>query len=166
VARTFLGLGSNLGDRLGHLRNGLRHLDRGDVAVVDVSGVWETQPLGGPHQDPYLNIVAEVRTGLDAVALLARCQAAEVAEGRERHERWGARPLDVDILLIEGLTIDHPDLQVPHPRLWDRRFVLAPLAELAPELVPKVALTEAEGEVHRLGTLGELPVDPTASPRQ
>lgn len=165
-ARTFLGLGSNQGDRLAHLRRGLHHLDGGDVSVTDVSGVWETEPVGGPTQEAFLNLVAEIRTSLDPGALLARCQEAEAAEGRERTERWGPRTLDVDILLIEGVTVDEPDLRVPHPRMWERRFVLAPLAELAPHLVPEVALAEAEGDVRRLGSLGDLDARPTSGPRQ
>lgn len=156
MPRGFLGLGSNVGDRLAHLRLGLAHLHGEGVEVTGVSGVWETEPVGGPDQGPFLNLVAEVETDLEPRALLARAQQAEVAEGRVRHERWGPRTLDVDIIHIEGVTVDEPDLQVPHPRMWQRRFVLAPLRELAPGLVPEASVKAAEGEVERLGDLDEV----------
>lgn len=156
MLRAYLSLGSNLGDRARHLRSGLRHLDGDGVAVVNVSSVWETDPVGGPDQGRYLNLVAEVTADGTARELLERCQAAEAAAGRVRAERWGPRTLDVDVVLIEGATVDEPDLQVPHPRMWERRFVLAPLAEVAPHAVPGEALATAEGTATRLGRLGDL----------
>jgi 2-amino-4-hydroxy-6-hydroxymethyldihydropteridine diphosphokinase len=77
------------------------------------------------------------------------CRRAEAAAGRIREERWGARTLDVDVLLVGDLVVDEPDLVVPHPRLWERRFVLAPLADLAPEIVPAAAVAAADGDVTR-----------------
>jgi 2-amino-4-hydroxy-6-hydroxymethyldihydropteridine diphosphokinase len=152
VTRAFLGLGSNLGDRLAHLRaavGGLRD-------IVAVSSVFETAPVGGPDdQGPYLNLVVELDTPLDPRGLLAVCQQAEVAAGRVREVRWGPRTLDVDVLWVDGEIVDEPDLQVPHPRMWERRFVLAPLAELAPDLVPDALLEGAEGDVRRLGALDD-----------
>jgi 2-amino-4-hydroxy-6-hydroxymethyldihydropteridine diphosphokinase len=153
VTRAFLGLGSNLGDRLAHLRaavDGLRD-------VVAVSSVYETAPIGGPDdQGPYLNLVVELDTPLDPWGLLTVCQQAEADAGRVREVRWGPRTLDVDVLWVDGEIVDEPDLQVPHPRMWERRFVLAPLAELAPDLVPDALLEGAEGDVRRLGALGEV----------
>jgi len=143
--RAFVGLGSNLGDRLGHLRRAVAGLPD----VVAVSPVYETDPVGGPAQGPYLNVVVELETDLDPFALLDACRRVEAAAARERGPRWGARTLDADVLLVGDLVVDEPDLTVPHPRMWARRFVLAPLADLAPDLVPSEALAAATGEVTR-----------------
>jgi 2-amino-4-hydroxy-6-hydroxymethyldihydropteridine diphosphokinase len=130
--RAFLGLGSNLGDRRAHLRRAVAAL--GEVAAV--SGLYETDPVGGPPgQGPYLNLVVELATGAGPRRLLERARELEAGAGRVRGERWGPRTLDVDVLLVGDLVVDEPDLVVPHPRMWERGFVLAPLAELAPELV-------------------------------
>ena len=152
MTRAFLGLGSNLGDRAARLREAVAALDD----VVGVSPVFETDPVGGPEQGAYLNLVVELDTALDARALLGRCAALEQAADRVREERWGPRTLDVDVLWIDGVVVDEPDLQVPHPRLWQRRFVLAPLAALAPALVDAAAVAAAEGEVRELGALGDV----------
>jgi 2-amino-4-hydroxy-6-hydroxymethyldihydropteridine diphosphokinase len=151
VTRAFLGLGSNLGDRLSHLRRAVRSLDD----VVAVSPLYETDPVGGPEQDAFLNLVVELDTALDARGLLGRCAALEAAAERVREVRWGPRTLDVDVLWVDGEVVDEPDLQVPHPRMYERRFVLAPLRDLAPDLVDAAALAAAEGEVRRVGDLGE-----------
>jgi len=130
--RAFVALGSNLGDRWGYLRGGLALLPD----VVAVSPVYETGPVGGPPgQGPYLNLVAELRTAATPRELLAVAQRAETAAGRTRPARWGPRTLDVDILLVGELVVEEADLQVPHPRMWERGFVLVPMADLAPELV-------------------------------
>jgi 2-amino-4-hydroxy-6-hydroxymethyldihydropteridine diphosphokinase len=130
--KAFVGLGSNLGDRMAYLRAGLTYLPD----VVAVSPVYETEPVGGPSgQDRYLNIVAELWSSASPRQLLEAGQRAEVAAGRAREVRWGPRTLDVDVLLVGALTVDEPDLEVPHPRMWERGFVLVPLADLAPELV-------------------------------
>ncbi|HMS88074.1 MAG: 2-amino-4-hydroxy-6-hydroxymethyldihydropteridine diphosphokinase [Acidimicrobiales bacterium] len=142
--RAFLSLGSNLGDRRRLLVEAIGSLG---PSVVAVSSVYETEPVGGPDQGRFLNVVVELATALPPRDLLAVCHRLESAAGRVRTERWGPRTLDVDIVWIDGVTVDEPDLQVPHPRMWDRRFVLAPLAELAPELVPEGALRDATGTV-------------------
>jgi len=148
--RAFLGLGSNVGDR----RQVLRQAVAGLPDVVGVSAVYETDPVGGPpDQPPYLNVVVELHTVRTPRALLELGQELEEAAGRVRAERWGPRTLDVDVLLVGDRQVDEPDLIVPHPRMYDRRFVLAPLADLAPDLVPTGWEDRAEGEVHRLGTL-------------
>jgi 2-amino-4-hydroxy-6-hydroxymethyldihydropteridine diphosphokinase len=150
VSRAFLGLGSNLGDRRHYLREAVESLP----GVVAVSPVYETDPVGGPAgQDKYLNIVVEIDTDLPPRRLLAICHRLESAAGRVRAERWGPRTLDVDILWMDGVTADEPDLQVPHPRMGERRFVLAPLRDLAPELVPAAQLARADGQVALLGPL-------------
>jgi 2-amino-4-hydroxy-6-hydroxymethyldihydropteridine diphosphokinase len=130
--RAFVALGSNLGDRWANLRAGLAELPD----VVAASPVYETEPVGGPPgQGHYLNMVAELFTAATPLELLVAAQRAEVAAGRVRTVRWGPRSLDVDILLVGDLTVDVPALQVPHPRMWQRGFVLVPLADLAPEIV-------------------------------
>lgn len=145
MTRAFLGLGSNLGDRRRFLREALETL--GPV-VRAVSPVYETDPVGGPSgQGAFLNLVAQVAIDWSPRELLAVCQRLESAADRVRSERWGPRTLDVDILWIDGVEMDEPDLTIPHPRMFERRFVLAPLADLAPELVPPDALLHASGQV-------------------
>lgn len=121
--------------------------------VVAVSPVYETEPVGGPRQGPFLNIVVELDTSLDARRLLDRCRELEAAAERVREERWGPRTLDVDVLWVDGEIVDEPDLRVPHPLMWERRFVLAPLADVAPDLVPAALLDGAEGSVRKIGAL-------------
>ena len=152
--RAFIGLGSNLGDRAAHLRAGAEGLAAaGDV--VAVSPLYETEPVGGPEgQGPYLNVVVELATADSPRRLLERCRAVEEAAQRVRAERWGPRTLDADVLWVEGVVVDEPDLAVPHPRLWERRFVLQPLADLAPDLVTSDQLRAAGGRVSRVGSLG------------
>jgi 2-amino-4-hydroxy-6-hydroxymethyldihydropteridine diphosphokinase len=106
-----------------------------DVEVVAVSRVYETASVGGPEQADYLNAVVAVETGLSPRALLALAQRIERHAGRVRTERWGPRTLDVDVLTVGDERVDEPDLQVPHPRMYDRAFVLAPLADVAPDAV-------------------------------
>lgn len=149
MARAFLGLGSNLGDRRVLLAEAVAALPD----VVRVSPVYETEPVGGPEQGAYLNLVVELDTALGARELLAEAQRCEQAAHRVRAERWGPRTLDVDVLWVEGEEVDAPDLQVPHPRLWQRRFVLAPLRDLAPDLVSAEAVAAAEGDVVEAGPL-------------
>jgi len=148
--RAFLGLGSNLGDRRRYLTEAVQSL----TGRAAVSCVYETDPVGGPSgQQPYLNCVVELVTPLTPRQLLGICHRLESAAGRVRADRWGPRSLDVDVLLVGDLQVAEPDLVVPHPRMWERRFVLAPLAELAPELVPDRLLAQAEGRVVALGPL-------------
>jgi 2-amino-4-hydroxy-6-hydroxymethyldihydropteridine diphosphokinase len=138
--RAFLGLGSNLGDRWQYLRDGVAALPD----VVAISPVYETDPVGGPAgQGPYLNFVVELDTARSPRELLAAAQAAEAAAHRVRRERWGPRPLDVDVLLVGDQVVNDPDLVIPHPRMWERAFVLVPLADLAPDLVgDRIAFAE------------------------
>jgi 2-amino-4-hydroxy-6-hydroxymethyldihydropteridine diphosphokinase len=155
ATRAFLGLGSNLGDRVRYLREAVATL--ADLGPTRVSPVYETAPVGGPPgQDPFLNLVAEVHTERTPRELLGVCHRLEAAAGRVREERWGPRTLDVDVLWVDGVTVNEDDLVVPHPRLWDRRFVVAPLHDLAPDLVDPVALDDATGAVECLGPLDEL----------
>jgi 2-amino-4-hydroxy-6-hydroxymethyldihydropteridine diphosphokinase len=145
VNRAYLGLGSNLGDRLGALQaavDGMRAAD--GVRVVAISRVYETAPVGGPEQGPYLNAVVAIDSDIDARALLALAQQLEAAAHRVRTVRWGPRTLDVDVLWVDGERLDDPELTVPHPRMWERAFVLVPLADVAPDLVEGKAAAGAD----------------------
>lgn len=136
AVRAHLGIGSNLGDRLAHLQAAVDALAaHPDVHVTAVSGVYETVPVGGPVQGEYLNAIVAVDTELAPRELLALAQRIEAAAGRERAERWGPRTLDVDVLLYGDQRVDEPELSIPHPRMHERGFVLAPLRDVAPELV-------------------------------
>jgi 2-amino-4-hydroxy-6-hydroxymethyldihydropteridine diphosphokinase len=148
VTRAFLGLGSNLGDREALLGEAVDRL----VAVgrAGVSPLYETDPVGGPEQGAYLNLVVELDTDLSPRQLLAVAQRLEQAAERVREQRWGPRTLDVDVLWVDGTTVSDDDLEVPHPRMWERRFVLAPLRDLAPDLVSAEQVASAVGEVRRL----------------
>ncbi len=142
--RVVLGLGSNLGDRRRVLREAVDSLP----GVTAVSGLYETDPVGGPPgQQPYLNLVVVLESGLTARQLLGMCHRIESAAGRVRAERWGPRTLDIDILWIDGETVDEPDLEIPHPRMWQRRFVLVPLHDVAADLLPDGWEEHAEGWV-------------------
>ena len=142
--RAFLGLGSNLGDREAHLRHAIGRIPD----VVKISSIWETRPVGGPEdQEPHLNCVVQLSTDRTARQLLNVCREREDDAQRVRKERWGPRTLDVDVLWIDGEVVDQHDLIVPHPRMFERDFVLVPLGELAPDLMPEGYETPAESEV-------------------
>lgn len=129
----FLALGSNLGDREHYLRFAVTELG----GVVAMSQVFETEPVGGPDgQDAYLNMVVKVETVLDPYELISRCQRIEGDAQRQRAVHWGPRTLDIDLLFYDDVHIDSDGLTIPHPRIFERRFVLAPLSEVAPELCP------------------------------
>jgi 2-amino-4-hydroxy-6-hydroxymethyldihydropteridine diphosphokinase len=155
TVRAFLSLGSNLGDRTTHLRRAVDQLRAGnDPVVTAVSPVYETEPVGGPDdQGAFLNLVVELAvTGpVDPYRLLEQCHRLEAAAGRVRAVRWGPRTLDADVIWIDGVALDDPELTVPHPRWRERRFVLAPLADLAPDLVGADDLAGAGGEVRVVG---------------
>jgi pantoate--beta-alanine ligase len=146
--RSFLGLGANLGDREGALREAVAALPD----VVAVSPVYETDPVDSPEgSPPYLNAVVELASELRPRQLLDVAGRLEAALGRVRTGLNAPRTLDVDVLLAGNEVVDEPDLVVPHPRMRERRFVLAPLADLAPDLVPPEDLAAAGGEVRRSG---------------
>ena len=133
--RAYLGIGSNLGDRLATLQSAVDGLGAADgITVVGVSAVYETAPVGGPEQGDFLNAVIAVDTVLSARGLLGVAQRLEQAARRVRTERWGPRTLDVDVLLVGTTELHEPDLEVPHPRMWERDFVMVPLADLDPTL--------------------------------
>jgi len=137
VTRAYLGIGSNLGDRAAYLQLAVDQLAaEPGVTVVAVSPVYETDPVGGPAQDDFLNAVVAVDVELDPRRLLDVALAIEQVAHRVRVERWGPRTLDVDVLIHGEARVSEPDLEIPHPRMWERAFVLAPLHDVAPEQVP------------------------------
>jgi 2-amino-4-hydroxy-6-hydroxymethyldihydropteridine diphosphokinase len=130
VTLAYVGLGSNLGDREATIRRAAEL-----VGATRLSGIRETEPWGYVDQPRFLNAVAEVETHLDAQAFLVHLLDVERRLGRERiGPRWGPRTIDLDLLLFGEERIDEPGLQVPHPRLFERVFVLEPLADLVPDL--------------------------------
>lgn len=127
----FIALGSNLEDRAAHIRGALEELGQLDgIHVIACSALHETEAVDGPPQPRYLNAVAELGTELSPYELLERMQEIERQHGRERTERNGPRTLDLDLLIFRDHVIDDPHLQVPHPRMWQRAFVMQPLAEI------------------------------------
>ncbi|APG28301.1 2-amino-4-hydroxy-6-hydroxymethyldihydropteridine diphosphokinase [Syntrophotalea acetylenivorans] len=137
MVTAFLGLGANLGDRLGSLRGARQALDKlPGITVVKSSALYETVAVGGPPgQDAYLNAVLEITTTLSADKLLENCLAVEKQFGRERLIYHGPRTLDIDLLFFSHLVCEDRDLTLPHPRLHLRAFVLIPLRDLAPEML-------------------------------
>jgi 2-amino-4-hydroxy-6-hydroxymethyldihydropteridine diphosphokinase len=154
VSRAYFSLGSNLGDRGEHLRQGVATVTADDPSRL--SRVYQTAPVGGVPQDDFWNLIVEVTTKLAPRELLARAQHAEALAQRRRDLRWGPRTLDVDIVWIDGVVRHEPDLLVPHPRMAERNFVLVPLRELRPDLVSDDDLARARGAVAVVGTLEEL----------
>jgi len=131
--RAVLGLGSNQGDRLATLQGAVDALaSTPGVVAVAVSGVFETDPIGGPEQPDFLNAVVVVDTTLPAGELLERAQVIEQQHDRVRAERWGPRTLDIDVVAFGDIVIDEPDLVIPHPRAARRPFVLVPWAQADP----------------------------------
>jgi 2-amino-4-hydroxy-6-hydroxymethyldihydropteridine diphosphokinase len=159
----YLGLGSNVGDREGHLRAAIELLREHEISVEGVSSLYETEPVGEILDQPdFLNAVARIATGLEPEGLLDACKAIEVEQGRMfGGPRHGPRPLDIDLLLLGDLELRTDRLTLPHPEVTRRRFVLMPLLELDPELAlpDGTRLSEAlqrlgRGErVERVGSL-------------
>jgi len=135
MKKAYIALGSNLGNRLENLKHSLKLLstERG-ITVTAISAVYETEPVGGPGQGPFLNACAKVRTRLTPTILLLEMLDVENNMGRVREERWGPRLIDLDLLVYDRTTISSPLLELPHPRLVERDFVLIPLADIAPNL--------------------------------
>jgi len=134
-----IALGSNLGDRLANLRAAVAELEARGISVLQRSGVWETPPVPA-DQPPYLNAALVTETALAPLSLLAELKAIEHYLGRRPERRWGPRPIDLDILFYGDSRIDLPDLQVPHPRILERAFVLAPLSDVWPGGLPVLGI--------------------------
>jgi 2-amino-4-hydroxy-6-hydroxymethyldihydropteridine diphosphokinase len=152
-----LSLGGNEGDVMKAFRLALDSLAATPgVEVIARSRVWRTPPWGKTDQPDFLNMAAALRTRLSARALLERCQDIEREGGRQRHERWGPRTLDIDIITFGDAAINEPELVVPHPRAAERAFVLAPLAEIAPDA--RIGGARVADMLARLGLGGAQPL--------
>lgn len=130
----YLGLGSNVGQREEMLQTAIDRLHSPELRILRVSSVYETEPQGRRNQRWFLNLVAEARTDLFPRQLLGRIARIERQLGRRRMLANGPRTIDIDILFFGGVIVETPELTIPHPRLAERRFVLAPMVELAPDL--------------------------------
>ncbi|MGH9322822.1 MAG: 2-amino-4-hydroxy-6-hydroxymethyldihydropteridine diphosphokinase [Vicinamibacteria bacterium] len=139
MVRVFLGLGSNEGSPLEQIDEALRELPQRGVALVRASSRYRTEPVGGPPQPWYVNAVAEVGFRGAPSELLWICRTIESHHGRRRVVENGPRTLDLDILLFSDLELESSELAIPHPRFRDRRFVLVPMVEIAPEVVDPVS---------------------------
>jgi 2-amino-4-hydroxy-6-hydroxymethyldihydropteridine diphosphokinase len=157
----YLGLGSNLGDRLATLQRAVDLLGA-ELGIVPTrcSRVWETDPVGGPPQPDFLNVVLRVEVDLEPNDLLASCRHVEAALGRVRDVRWGPRTIDIDVLLIDAVEIDEPELTVPHPRMLERAFVLMPLLEIEPDPVLPDGTRVADARLGPHAAGGVRPVAP------
>jgi 2-amino-4-hydroxy-6-hydroxymethyldihydropteridine diphosphokinase len=157
---SYIALGSNLGDRLEHLRSGAQLLEAHQgIRITGKSRIFETEPVGGPdNQGAYLNAVVRLKSRFTARDLLNILLETELQRGRVRNERWGPRTLDLDLLIHGSETIDEPGLIVPHPRLHERAFVLDPLADLAADLeIPGLGLLVKSLQA-RVGSEGVWPI--------
>lgn len=154
----YVGIGSNAGDRAAFCRRAVASIEADpQIRVTKASSLYETSPLGGPPQRSFINLVVKIDTDLDARGLLDATQAIETKLGREPSDiHWGPRVVDLDILLFGEEKLSEPDLEIPHPRMTQRRFVLVPLLEIEPEAGDPWGtryahvLDEAEGEVELL----------------
>ncbi|AOY76315.1 2-amino-4-hydroxy-6-hydroxymethyldihydropteridine diphosphokinase [Clostridium formicaceticum] len=135
MAKGYLGLGSNMGDKKEYLDQAIEQINQHpSITVKKVSSYYETDPIGYTEQDVFLNVVVEIDTSLSPYELLAYCNEIEELLKRKRIIRWGPRTIDVDVLLYENYTSDDEKLTVPHPRMWKRAFVMIPLYEIAKDI--------------------------------
>ena len=153
-----IGLGSNMGDKAANIRQAIELLnDAGDIRLVRTSRFYRTPPWGVLDQDWFVNACIAVATELAPHDLLARCLGVENEMRRVRHERWGPRVIDVDVLTYRDISLDTLELTVPHPRIAERAFVLLPLKDIAPDLV-----VSGHSLDHWLGKLDTAGVEPIA----
>jgi 2-amino-4-hydroxy-6-hydroxymethyldihydropteridine diphosphokinase len=158
VTVSFVGVGSNVGERERFCRRAIAELDAAEgIKVTQISSLYETSPVGGPPQRSFVNAVAKIETEMSPRELLETCKAIEASLGREPAGiRWGPRVADLDILTYGDSKVNEPDLEIPHPRIVDRRFVLVPLLEIEREATDPWGkrysdwLDQAEGEVELL----------------
>lgn len=135
IHQVFIALGSNIGDRAGYLNQAIALLnDHVNIDVIRRSSIYETEPVGYLDQAAFLNMVICIQTSLEPQKLLEVTQSIECQCGRERDVRWGPRTIDLDILLFDQENMEMETLSIPHPRMWERAFVIVPLLELAPAL--------------------------------
>ncbi|MGH2808611.1 MAG: 2-amino-4-hydroxy-6-hydroxymethyldihydropteridine diphosphokinase [Actinomycetota bacterium] len=158
MTTAFIGIGSNVGDREAFVRRGVEEIGESDgITVEKISSLYATAPIGGPPQRSFINLVVKIDTTLSPRELLETLQAIEQRIGREPSDiRWGPRVVDLDILTVGDEKVSEPDLEIPHPRMTQRRFVLVPLLEIEPDAADPWgtryadSLDEAEGDVEHL----------------
>ncbi len=139
MTEVYIGFGSNLGNRQNNINTALEILGNlNGVEVVKISSIIETEPVGGPKQDKFLNGVVKIKTSFSPEELLENLQAIENQLGRKRKVQFGPRTIDLDILLYGDKIIRSKELEIPHPRILEREFVMGPLKEIAPEVVEKI----------------------------
>lgn len=153
--KSFLSLGTNEGNKEKNLRKALKLLKgHSEIEIINISSVYETEPWGGVKQPSFYNIAVEIETTLDPEALLQACQDIEDKLGRKRLIHWGSRTMDIDILSYQQVRIKSERLNLPHPYMEMREFVLAPLREIAPDFVlssgKSVSQTKGEGKIKKL----------------
>lgn len=134
----YIGIGSNLGDREDNCERAIKLLEAGDIKVEKRSSMIETEPWGAEDQPKFINMAVEIETDLEPVELLSLLKKIECEIGRRPAERWGPRIIDLDILLYDDLIIKMPKLEIPHPHIAEREFVLKPLSEIAPDKIHPV----------------------------
>ncbi len=133
----FIGLGSNLGEREKNCEEAIRLIGESGITVVSRSSMYETEPWGVKDQPMFINMVICVQTEREPSELLRALKDVEKKMGRNETKKWAPRIIDLDILLYDDITVDEPDLKIPHPYMFDREFVIKPLSEIAPEVVKK-----------------------------
>ena len=147
----YIGFGSNIGDRLTHIQNAIRALSKTEgITLQKISSVYKTDPVGYEAQAQFLNGVVAIQTHLPPLSLLHTLKNIETAIGRQHRIRWGPREIDLDILIYGDLCLQTEKLVIPHPEMHRRRFVLAPLAEIAPDLVHPVLKESVQTLLERL----------------
>ena len=162
MSKVYLGLGSNIGDRESNLKEALRRLAK-KVSIEHISSIYETEPVGYLDQPMFLNLACEGKTELDPFAILTFAKDIESRMGRKPSFSNAPRPIDIDILFYDDRIIEAVELIVPHPRFWERAFVLVPLAEIAPEFIdPKGGKTVREllaglGDLQQVRRWGDVP---------
>ncbi len=138
MSTVYIGIGSNMGSREDNCKAAIRHLIDNGIKVLKHSSMIETEPWGVNDQPKFINMAVEVETGLGPEELLRLLKRIEVEIGRRPNSHWGPRVIDLDILLYNDLVLKTPELEIPHPGIADRYFVLKPLAEIAPEIIHPV----------------------------
>lgn len=153
MPHAYIGFGSNVEDRLSYIRQALDCLSGEDyTSVVQVSSIYETEPIGNEEQDWFLNGVAKVETDVLPPKLLAISQEIERKLGRQQREHWGPREIDFDILIYDQFCVSSPRLTIPHPEMHQRRFVLEPFAEIAPDVIHPIFQERIDALLRRATT--------------